>query len=125
AVIAYQLRSGEELLVQDTVPLSEQYTLRQIQPAAEAVGGETSGAAQAEPNAPRKNNHWIVLAGVGFKLLKSVKVFKAALAAASLSVYSILFSVEFALALIAILVFHECGHLRAMKKFGIPTKGMY
>src|SRR5690606_18794757 len=40
-------------------------------------------------------------------------------------VYSILFSVEFALALIAILVFHEYGHLRAMKKFGIPTKGMY
>ncbi len=62
---------------------------------------------------------------MGFKLLKSAKVFKAGLAAASLSVYSILFSVEFALALIAILIFHEYGHLRAMKKFGIPTKGMY
>lgn len=29
------------------------------------------------------------------------------------------------MALVAILIFHEYGHLRAMKKFGIPTKGMY
>jgi Zn-dependent protease len=71
------------------------------------------------------SSHLVVLAGVAFKLVKSVKVFQVALAAASLSAYSILFSFEFALALLAILVFHEYGHLRAMQKFGIPTKGMY
>lgn len=125
AVIAYQLRSGARLLTENTVPLSEQYTLRAMQAATGAVDGGASGPIQQAPDTPRKNSHWVVMAGVGFKLLKSVKVFKAVLAAASLSVYSILFSVEFALALIAILVFHEYGHLRAMKKFGIPTKGMY
>lgn len=125
AIIAYQLRSGAQVLAEDTVPLSEQYTVRHMQPAVEVAEGGNSTVSEAEPAVPRKNNHWIVLAGVGFKLLKSVKVLKVALAAASVGVYSILFSVEFALALIAILVFHEYGHLRAMKKFGIPTKGMY
>lgn len=124
AVVAYQLRSGTQVLMEDTVPLAEQYTVRNVQPAIEITGG-TASVSGSEPATPRKNSHWVVLAGVGFKLLKSVKVLKAALAAASVGVYSILFSVEFALALIAILVFHEYGHLRAMKKFGIPTKGMY
>ena len=50
---------------------------------------------------------------------------RALLAAASVAVYSVMFTFEFAIALIAVLVFHEYGHLRAMKKFGIPTKGMY
>ena len=48
-----------------------------------------------------------------------------ALAAASVAVYSVMFTVEFALALVAVLMFHEYGHVRAMKKFGIPTKGFY
>lgn len=122
-LVAYQLRSRAELLCQDTVPLAEAY-LHQREQAEPAVANDAP--AIDEPAVPpRKSSHWIVFAGVGLKLLKSAKVFKAALAAASLSVYSILFSVEFALALIAILVFHEYGHLRAMKKFGIPTKGMY
>jgi putative peptide zinc metalloprotease protein len=124
AFTVYELRAQDQVLVQGTVPLSEQYTLRQAQPVADAALIEPLAPDETK-TLPRKNNHWVVLAGIGFKLLKSVKVFKVALAAASVSVYSILFSVEFALALIAILVFHEYGHLRAMKKFGIPTKGMY
>jgi putative peptide zinc metalloprotease protein len=75
--------------------------------------------------APDKGHNWLALAGIGIKLFKTVKVVKVALVAASVAVYSMLFSVEFALALVAVLVFHEYGHLRAMKKFGIPTKGMY
>lgn len=67
---------------------------------------------------------WLWL-GLGLKLLKTAKVLKVALVAASVSAYSILFSVEFAIALVAILIFHEYGHVRAMKSFGIPTKGMY
>lgn len=75
---------------------------------------------------PPVNNQskWMLLPLL-FKLFKSVQVIKVALVATSVGAYSLLFSLEFALALIAVLVFHEYGHLRAMKKFGIPTKGMY
>ncbi len=67
----------------------------------------------------------IGLAALGMKLLKSAKVIKVALAGASLGVYSYLFSLKFALALIACLVIHEYGHIRAMKYFGMKTKGIY
>lgn len=65
------------------------------------------------------------LASLGFKLLKSAKVIKVVLASASIAAYSWLFSFQFALALIACLVFHEYGHIRAMKYFGMKTKGIY
>lgn len=65
------------------------------------------------------------LLSLGFKLLKSAKVFKAFLALGSVAAYSWLFSFQFALVLIACLVFHEYGHIRAMKHFGFPTKGIY
>ena len=64
-------------------------------------------------------------AALGFKLFKSAKVVKAALAGASVAGYAWLFSIEFALMLIACLVVHEYGHVRAMKYFGIKTKGIY
>ena len=65
------------------------------------------------------------LASLGFKLLKSAKVIKVVLAGASVAAYSWLFSFQFALALIACLVFHEYGHIKAMKYFGMKTKGIY
>lgn len=128
ALIAYQLRAQGQVLVKEVTPLHESYTL--ARPAQQEDLAEVEPAAQPQADAslaepPRRQGNWIVLAGVFFKLFKSAKVFKAALAAASVSVYSVIFSIEFALALIGILVFHEYGHLRAMKKFGIPTKGMY
>lgn len=123
ASVCYELRTKDQVLVSDSVPLPEAYTLRQVAPMTDTtLTLEPSSATLVQP---KKSNSWIILAGVGLKLLKSAKVLKAGLALTTLSVYSILFSVEFALALIAILVFHEYGHLRAMKKFGIPTKGMY
>ncbi|EDP60879.1 site-2 protease family protein [Vibrio sp. AND4] len=67
----------------------------------------------------------IGLASLGMKALKSAKVIKVVLASASLAAYSWLFSIEFALALLACLVFHEYGHIRAMKYFGMKTKGIY
>ena len=67
----------------------------------------------------------IGLVSLGMKALKSAKVIKVALASASLAAYSWLFSLEFALALVACLVFHEYGHIRAMKYFGMKTKGIY
>ncbi|ABL98774.1 site-2 protease family protein [Shewanella amazonensis] len=81
-----------------------------------------------EPELPRQNTQKLSLVGLaslGFKLLKSAKVIKAVLAGASLAAYSWLFSFQFALALIACLVVHEYGHVRAMKYFGMKTKGFY
>jgi Zn-dependent protease len=75
---------------------------------------------------PKANKISVIgLASLGFKLLKSAKVVKALLAGASVAAYSWLFSIEFALALIACLVFHEYGHISAMKHFGMKTKGIY
>lgn len=65
------------------------------------------------------------LFALGFKVFKSAKVVKAALAGASVAGYAWLFTFEFALMLIACLVVHEYGHVRAMKYFGIKTKGIY
>ncbi len=73
--------------------------------------------------APKKG--LLGLAALGFKLFKSAKVIKVALAGASVAGYAWLFSIEFALMLIACLVVHEYGHVRAMKYFGIKTKGIY
>ena len=66
-----------------------------------------------------------VMIGIALKLFKSVKVFKVALVAMALSGWTIMLSFEFAVTLLAILMFHEYGHIRAMKRFGIPTKGIY
>lgn len=65
------------------------------------------------------------MAGLGLKLFKSAKVIKVLFAAGSLAAYSWLFSIEFAIALVLCLVFHEYGHIKAMKYFGLKTKGIY
>lgn len=67
----------------------------------------------------------IGLVSLGMKALKSAKLIKVVFASASLAAYSWLFSFQFALALIACLMFHEYGHIRAMKYFGMKTKGIY
>ncbi|HEY8939954.1 MAG TPA: site-2 protease family protein [Cellvibrio sp.] len=102
-------------------------TTHHQQPAGQGSGDATLAETNipSPKSAPAKSNSWISLGLVGLKLLKTVQVVKVALLAASVAVYSVMFTVEFALALIGVLVFHEYGHLRAMKKFGIPTKGMY
>ena len=67
----------------------------------------------------------IGLGSLALKLFKSAKVIKVLFAAGSLAAYAWLFSLEFAIALILCLVFHEYGHIRAMKYFGLKTKGIY
>jgi len=70
----------------------------------------------------------ISILGIGsllLKLFKSAKLIKIVLAGASLAAYSWFFSFQFAASLIACLVFHEYGHVRAMKHFGMKTKGIY
>ncbi|NRF60709.1 site-2 protease family protein [Vibrio coralliilyticus] len=77
------------------------------------------------PPEPEKRFSLIGLLSLGMKALKSAKLIKVVLASASLAAYSWLFSFQFALALIACLVFHEYGHVKAMKYFGMKTKGIY
>jgi len=110
----YQLQPGNAELIVDVAELSE--------PAKLMVSSAHEGKAPVR-GAPKAN--WLILGSIAIKLFKTVKVLKVALVAASVAVYSVIFTVEFALALVAVLMFHEYGHVRAMKKFGIPTKGFY
>jgi len=96
----------------------------------EAVQGQrnTQDIERQTPVVPITKTNKLSLLGLGalaLKLLKSAKLVKVALAGASVAAYSWLFSFQFAIALIACLVFHEYGHIRAMKYFGIKTKGIY
>ncbi|NQY94331.1 MAG: site-2 protease family protein [Campylobacteraceae bacterium] len=59
------------------------------------------------------------------KFFKSAKIIKLALAGGSMLAYSYLFTWEFAAILLGAIVFHEYGHITAMKKCGIKTKGIY
>lgn len=59
------------------------------------------------------------------KFGKSLKFGKAGLAVASAGAYSVLFSPEFAAILMISLFVHESGHIWAMKRYGIKTKGIY
>jgi len=78
-----------------------------------------------QPLPVRRQFSIMSLASLGLKLMKSAKAFKVLLVGASLAAYSWLFSIQFALLLIACLVIHEYGHIRAMKYFGMKTKGIY
>jgi Zn-dependent protease len=59
------------------------------------------------------------------KLAKVAKVGKVALAAISLAAYTYMFTWEFAVMLMVMLFVHESGHVWAMKRYGVKTKGFY
>lgn len=59
------------------------------------------------------------------KLIKSLKLVKVGLAAASLAGYAVIFSWKFGLLLMIAIGWHESGHVWAMKKTGMKTKGFY
>lgn len=74
----------------------------------------------------------IGMVAIGFKVLpfflkflKSAKVVKVGLAASSVAAYTVLLTWQFAVILIAMLFIHESGHIWAMKKCGMKTKGIY
>jgi len=85
----------------------------------------TRNSSQLPPSGGEWRAHTVSILGLGLKLLKTAQVLKVALLAMSVAGYSLIFSWQFALVLIAVIVFHEYGHLRAMKKFSLPTRGMY
>ncbi len=89
---------------------------------------DTKDIERQTPVAPVKQERKFSVVGLfalGMKALKSAKLIKGVLAALSLAAYSWFFSFQFALGLLACLMFHEYGHIRAMKYFGMKTKGIY
>jgi Zn-dependent protease len=66
------------------------------------------------------------LAGVLVKGgLVVVKAGKLVLALASFAAYAFLFTWQFAVIILGMLVIHECGHLRCMRHYGMKTRGIY
>lgn len=59
------------------------------------------------------------------KLLKGLKFTKVGLAGLSFAGYAAIFSWKFALLLMIAVGFHESGHVWAMKRSGMKTKGFY
>lgn len=59
------------------------------------------------------------------KLAKGLKFTKVGLAALSLAGYAAIFNWKFGLLLMIAIGFHESGHVWAMKKMGIKTRGFY
>lgn len=72
---------------------------------------------------------WAFFAKLGSKVLpalgKMFKLSKVGFALASFAGYAVLYSWKFALLLMIAVGFHESGHVWAMKKTGMPTKGFY
>jgi putative peptide zinc metalloprotease protein len=112
--VEYTLRQDDQVVLKDKVPAGPDNWHKPAEPPQPAA-----------PNPGLARGHAVSILGLLFKLLKSVNVIKVVLAGSALAAWSILFSWQFAVVLIGVTVFHEYGHLRAMKKFGMKTKGMY
>lgn len=92
----------------------------------ELISGENPLPAELQVSAaPKKTSHTVGFIGLFFKLFKSAKAVKILLAGSALAGWSILISWQFAVVIISVIVFHEYGHLWAMKRSGMKTKGMY
>ena len=65
------------------------------------------------------------LLALAIKLVKALKVGKVALAGLSFAAYASMFTWKFALLLMGSIAFHELGHIWAMRKCGMKTKGIY
>lgn len=59
------------------------------------------------------------------KLAKGLKFLKFGLAAATFGAYASMYSWKFAVLLMVAIGFHESGHVWAMKRLGMKTKGFY
>jgi len=62
------------------------------------------------------------LVKTGFVVVKAGKLL---LALASFAAYAFLFTWQFAVVILGMLVIHEGGHLRCMKHYGMKTRGIY
>jgi len=88
-----------------------------------------SEVASTRPTRGRSTTNWgAVIAGVlklAPKALKVGKLGKLALLGGSVGAYSLLFTWEFALVICGAILFHELGHVVAMRWYGVPVKGIY
>ena len=117
--VSYELKRNGASVVENSAALD---LTAGIGSAVPAPGAQARDATAAPP---QRKGHWVVWFGLATKIFQSGKALKVVLAGVAVSGWSVLYSLPFALALTATLVFHEWGHLRAMRRFGIPTKGMY
>jgi Zn-dependent protease len=118
--ISYELNRNGASVVENTAALPMPGWLNSPLPAS---AGDTPGPAPSPP--AQRKGHLVVWLGLAAKIFQSGKALKVVLAGVAVSGWTVLYSLPFALSLTATLVFHEWGHLRAMRRFGIPTKGMY
>jgi len=121
-MVNFRLLQGEEVLVDDESVLEVPKWIAKLEDKAQ---GETKDIEATGRSPAKKSGHFVSLIGIFFKLFKSAKAVKVALAGASFASWSYLFDWKFALVLISVIVFHEYGHVNAMKRYGIPTKGIY
>lgn len=73
----------------------------------------------------KSTGFWALIGKGFFTLLKGAKVLKVVFAAATFASYAFLFTWKFALMVLVAIGFHEAGHVWAMKRMGIKTKGFY
>jgi Zn-dependent protease len=77
----------------------------------------------------QKPSLWALALKLGGKFLaflgKFIKIGKVGFALVSFAGYAVVFSWKFALLLMIAVGFHESGHVWAMKRMGIKTKGFY
>ncbi len=80
----------------------------------------------------QKTGIWALFAKLGTKalsaapkFLKALKMTKVGLGAASFAGYAAFYNWKFAVLLMVAVGFHESGHVWAMKRMGIKTKGFY
>ena len=90
-----------------------------VSPRTPADPPESTGEART------RSSSLIAIGGIVFKLFKSAGAVKAVLAGSAFVGWSLLFDWRFSLMLLSIIVFHEYGHVRAMRACNIPTKGFY
>jgi len=120
--VFYQLNQNSDIVytgeadIEDTLPFGKKKSDVEI---ADEVKSEEEKVEEKKPS------HFVGLFGIGLKLFKSAKAIKVLLAGSALAGWSIIFSWQFALVLIAVIMFHEYGHVWAMKKMGMKTKGFY
>ncbi len=129
-VIDINLLQANQIIFERTIPIKiENRAVQWLQNKSNKLENKESQPTSqpVEQNTPIKKtaNHWIAIGGLALKLLKSAKAVKVALAGASFASYSYLTDWKFAIIILISLVFHEYGHLKAMKKFGLKTKGIY
>ena len=102
----------------------------------EHVRPPVDGVPEAQAPTPAQEKHrvsvggfLVLLAKIGTKLAKglpaALKTFKVGPALASVAVYGVLLSWEFAIAIMVMLAFHEYGHVHAMRRAGLKVRGIY